>query len=98
LLDYPSSAVKDGSNRQPVEDIAKLLKATRPQVVYTHNLADKHDTHIGVTLTDITTGLVFAMDLTPLIEDPDKNVQVYIQTFVDKFAQDVRKRIERIYN
>ncbi len=50
LLDYPSRAVKDGGNPAPVEDIARLLQAARPQVVYTHNLADKHDTHIGVTL------------------------------------------------
>ena len=30
-----------------------MLSATRPEVVYTHNLADKHDTHIGVTLRTI---------------------------------------------
>ena len=179
LLDYPSSAVKDGNNRQPVEDIARLLQAARPQVVYTHNLADKHDTHIGVTLkviealrslspeerpqkvygcevwrdldwmpdedkiafnvsaqenlqmalvgvfdsqvsggkrydlatmgrrrahatyhashaTDITTGLVFAMDLTPLIENPEMNIPAYAQSFIESFAQDVQKRITRL--
>mgnify|MGYP001768541201 CR=1 FL=1 len=48
LLDYPSKAVKDGANQQPVEDILALLQATRPKIVYTHNLADKHDTHVGV--------------------------------------------------
>lgn len=50
LLDYPSQAVKDGMNLQPVEDIAALLQTAHPQVVYTHNLADKHDTHVGVAL------------------------------------------------
>jgi LmbE family N-acetylglucosaminyl deacetylase len=50
LLDYPSSAVKSGANQAPVEDIIQILRATRPGVVYTHNLADKHDTHIGVAL------------------------------------------------
>jgi LmbE family N-acetylglucosaminyl deacetylase len=50
LLDYPSKAIKDGSNKQAVEDIVRILKATRPQFVYTHNLADKHDTHVGVAL------------------------------------------------
>lgn len=50
LLDYPSSAVKDGGDKRPVEDLAKILKAAQPQVVYTHNLTDKHETHIGVTL------------------------------------------------
>lgn len=50
LLDFPSKAVKDGGDPRAVEDIAKLLRAARPEVVYTHNLTDKHDTHIGVTL------------------------------------------------
>ncbi len=50
MLDYPSKAVKDGKNLQPVDDIAAILHATRPQFVYTHNLADKHDTHVGVAL------------------------------------------------
>ncbi len=27
-----------------------MLAATRPEVVYTHNLADKHDTHVAVAL------------------------------------------------
>ncbi|MCP4536042.1 MAG: PIG-L family deacetylase [Chloroflexi bacterium] len=50
LLDYPSSMVKDSANKAVVEDIETLLKVTRPQVVYVHNLADKHDTHVAVTL------------------------------------------------
>ena len=50
LLDYPSKTVKDAANSQPVEDIAAILKTSRPQVVYTHNLADKHDTHVAVAL------------------------------------------------
>lgn len=50
LLDFPSSAIKDGANTDPIDDIYQLLQAAQPQVVYTHNLADKHDTHIGVTL------------------------------------------------
>lgn len=50
MLDYPSKIVKDASNLEPVEDLASLLKATRPQFVYTHNLTDKHDTHVAVAL------------------------------------------------
>jgi LmbE family N-acetylglucosaminyl deacetylase len=50
FLDYPSSAVKDGANVHVVEDLKKVLAATRPQVIYTHNLADKHDTHVAVAL------------------------------------------------
>jgi LmbE family N-acetylglucosaminyl deacetylase len=176
LLDYPSSAVKDGSNQDPVEDIALLLKLARPEVVYTHNLADKHDTHVAVTLkvieairhlageerpqrlygcevwrdldwmldddkitfdcsahenlqaallgvfdsqvcggkrydlatmgrrranatyfashgTDVATGLIYAMDLTPLIKDPAMDIPGYVQAFIQRFAQEVQSRI-----
>jgi LmbE family N-acetylglucosaminyl deacetylase len=178
LLDYPSAAVQDGSNKDPVEDMALLLRIARPAVVYTHNLADKHDTHISVTLrvieairslpaagrpqrlygcevwrdldwmvdedkvvfdtsarkniqtallgvfdsqisggkrydlasmgrrrahatyyashaTDMATGLSFAMDLTPLIEDAGKDIQSYVQEFIERFAQEVRERLAR---
>ena len=178
LLDYPSAVVKDGSNKDPVEDIALLLNLAHPQVVYTHNLADKHDTHVGTVLkvieavrslpeadrpqrlygcevwrdldwmvdadrvifdasahsnlqaallgifdsqvsggkrydlatmgrrrahatyyashdTDVATGLVFAMDLTPLIRDPVRDIQDYIQEFIARFAQEVHDRLAR---
>ena len=47
-LDYPSSAMKDRSNAAPVEDLLAIVEATRPDVIYTHNLADKHATHVAV--------------------------------------------------
>jgi LmbE family N-acetylglucosaminyl deacetylase len=50
LLDQPSSAIKDPHNGAPVDDLEAILRACRPEVVYTHNLADKHDTHVGVAL------------------------------------------------
>ena len=50
LLDFPSKVVKDASRSEPVEDIHAILRATKPQIVYTHNLADKHDTHVAVAL------------------------------------------------
>jgi len=179
LLDHPSSAVKDGANKAPVEDLALVLRAARPEVVYTHNLADKHDTHVAVTLrlieairslpaeerprqlygcevwrdldwmadadkvtfdvsaheslqaallgifdsqicggkrydlatmgrrrahatyheshgTDLTTGMIFAMDLTPLVEEPDRDVQAYVQERINRFAQEVADRLVRL--
>ncbi len=178
ILDYPSKAVKDGANRQPVEDITMLLKAAHPQYVYTHNLADKHDTHVGVALkviaairslsenerpqklygcevwrdldwmvdsdkvpfdltahenlqaallgvynsqicggkrydlatmgrrranatyfeshgVDVTLGLSYAMDLTPLILDPNKEITLFVQEHIARFAQDVTDRLRR---
>jgi len=179
LLDYPSKAIKDGKNKQAVADIVKILKATRPQFVYTHNLADKHDTHVGVALkvieavrqlpqdeqpqklygcevwrdldwmtdddkvpfdcsahenlqmaligvfdsqiaggkrydlattgrrkahatyfashgTDATTGLSFGMDLTPLIVNPAKDPNVYVQEVIQRFAQEVANRVGKL--
>jgi LmbE family N-acetylglucosaminyl deacetylase len=50
FLDYTSSAVKNAANADVIDDLKKVLRATRPQVIYTHNLADKHDTHVAVVL------------------------------------------------
>jgi LmbE family N-acetylglucosaminyl deacetylase len=52
-LDHPSSAVKSASDPALKNDLKRILAATRPAVVYTHNPADKHDTHIGVVVAAI---------------------------------------------
>jgi LmbE family N-acetylglucosaminyl deacetylase len=49
-LDYPSSAVKSATDKSLQNDLKKILAATKPEIVYTHNPADKHDTHIGVVI------------------------------------------------
>lgn len=47
-LNVPSRVVKSPGDSCVKNDLKAILEATRPQVVYTHNPADKHDTHIGV--------------------------------------------------
>jgi LmbE family N-acetylglucosaminyl deacetylase len=47
-LDFSSKQVKAQDNAAVVEDLFAILRATRPQTVYTHAPADKHDTHVGV--------------------------------------------------
>jgi LmbE family N-acetylglucosaminyl deacetylase len=179
FLDYTSAAVKDGSNASPVADLKAVLEHARPEVVYTHNLADKHDTHVAVALrlvkairalptdrrphllygcecwrdldwlvddekvvfdcsdrenlqaallgvfdsqisggkrydlaglarrranatyyqshaTDIATGLTYAMDLTPLIEEPELDVATFVQGAIDRFAENVAGRLVRL--
>lgn len=49
LLDHPSKEVKDPKNTEIIDELLNLLNEAKPEVLYTHNLADKHDTHIGVT-------------------------------------------------
>ncbi len=47
-LDYPSKIVKDAKDTTLKDDLVAILSASKPRFVYTHNPADKHDTHIGV--------------------------------------------------
>ena len=49
-LDYPSGVAKDAGDSRLRDDLRAILAATRPRVVYTHNPADKHDTHIAVVV------------------------------------------------
>jgi Uncharacterized proteins, LmbE homologs len=48
MMDYSSSAAKDTNNREIITELKELLLAAKPKFIYTHNLADKHDTHVGV--------------------------------------------------
>jgi LmbE family N-acetylglucosaminyl deacetylase len=47
-LNYPSSFVKDSNSPHLKNDLLAILSQAKPKVIYTHNLADKHDTHVGV--------------------------------------------------
>lgn len=172
FLGYPSSAIKNRENHEPADEIINLIRETTPKVIYTHNLADKHLTHIGVAIktlrairtlsederpqkvygcevwrdlgwmmdedkvafdcsnqanlqaallgvydsqisggkrydlatmgrrtanatyfathdVDVSTGLVFAMDLTPLIQDNSLDINDFVQRFIKRFAEDV---------
>ncbi|MCD4738361.1 MAG: PIG-L family deacetylase [Anaerolineae bacterium] len=176
-LDYPSSAIKDALNEQPVEDLVRILQIARPEIIYTHNLADKHNPHVATALrlikaarrlpaearprklygcevwraldwlleedkvafdcsaheglqmalvgvhasqvaggkrydlatlgrrhanatyytsrtTDTATGMVYAMDLTPLL-DPARDIQAYVTEFIARLSADVSARIAK---
>lgn len=47
-LGYNSSQVKDPDCQAPIPDLVRVLQAARPEVIYTHNPADKHTTHVAV--------------------------------------------------
>lgn len=53
-LDYPSSAIKSATDPSLKNDLKEILAAAQPEVVYTHNPADKHDTHIGVVIAALS--------------------------------------------
>ena len=175
-LGFSSAQVKDAHETTVMEDLEEILRVARPEFVYLHNLADKHDTHVAVALrsiaalravaaevhpkkvygcevwrdldwlvdedkqvlgasqrsniaaalvgvfdsqvsggkrydlatagrrlahatyfashgTDEEASVNFAMDLTPLIVDPELDVLDYVSTFIDRFREDVERRV-----
>lgn len=53
-LGLPSQVIKDPADGTLANDLYEILDAARPSVVYTHNPADKHDTHIAVLVSALT--------------------------------------------
>ena len=178
FLDYTSAEAKDPSNAGPREDLRALFRLAKPSIVYTHSLADKHDTHVAVALRTIqalrdlpadarparllgcevwrdfdwmtdgdkvaldvsahenlamalvsvfdsqiaggkrydiaTMGrrranatyfashgvdqaqyLIYAMDMTLLLVDPERDISGFVQEHIDRFAKEVRARIKK---
>ncbi|MCP5489040.1 MAG: PIG-L family deacetylase [Verrucomicrobia bacterium] len=179
-LGYPSADIQKPGQADFVEDLITILQASRPGVVYTHNPADKHRSHIAVlsaTLralralppasrphrvlgcevwrnldwlpddakvvldvggrdhlaaalngvfdsqiaggkrydlavmgrrlanatfldshqVDASDQVWFAMDLTPLVQDDSMDVIDYVQHLMDRFAADVREKLEAYF-
>jgi LmbE family N-acetylglucosaminyl deacetylase len=52
-LNHSSSDVKGGDKSNVIADLYEVLCRVQPAVVYTHNPADKHDTHVGVMIATL---------------------------------------------
>ena len=52
-LDHPSGKVKSATDRDLRDDLVQIFQGCRPEIVYTHQPADKHETHIGVMVAVI---------------------------------------------
>lgn len=50
LLNYPSKEINI-NNQSVVNDICQIINEYKPKIIYTHNPADKHNTHIKVLET-----------------------------------------------
>lgn len=177
-LAHPSSAVKDRANPAVQGDLQAIFAAAGAEVVYLHQPADKHDTHVGVLghsiaalrrlpadrrpkrvlgcevwrdldwmmdtdkqvlntgafpnlamslvgvfdsqitggkrydlatagrriahatyhtshATDQFQGITWAMDLTPLVTQPELSMAEYTQGLIDRFRQDVVARLAK---
>jgi len=66
-LVYPSAAIKTAGEPNVRADLDALLAAMNPSVVYTHNLADKHETHVGVAIA-----LIEALRALPAERRPER--------------------------
>ena len=55
-----------------------------------------HATYYASHGTDQETALNFAMDLTPLVEDPSLSVADYVLSLVDRFRADVSRRVNAV--
>lgn len=180
LLGYPSKQAKDPDDDAIIEEYVRILRAARPKYLYTHNLADKHDTHLGVAAKvvaavrrldrserpekfygcevwrdldwmpdeekvyfdvsghpniamslvgvfdsqilggkrydlaaegrrianatysashacDVSTGMSYAMDLTPLAEDDTLSVEAYVTGYIRRFMDSVSEKIRHFY-
>ena len=53
-LAHPSAAVKTPGNADVASDLAAIFSGCQPEVVYLHNPADKHDTHVAVLARCLT--------------------------------------------
>jgi LmbE family N-acetylglucosaminyl deacetylase len=82
-LDFPSGAVKSATATALKEDLKIILTATRPEVIYTHNLADKHDTHLGVVIAALQ-----AMRELPRSRRPKKVIGCEVWRNLDWLADD----------
>lgn len=177
-LAHPSAQVKKPGDAGVLSDLATIFGGCRPEVVYLHNPADKHDTHVAVlarciealrtlpvgarpkrvlgcevwrdldwlkdedkvlldsgrrrelsaellkvfdsqvtggkrydlaTLgrraahatfhtshaTDRVEGITWAMDLTPLVTQPDLSLEAFTLDYLRRFERDVTDRIKR---
>ena len=179
MLNYSSGEVKDPAENSVIADYIELITKARPEVVFTHNLADKHDTHVAVAVklikairrlpkdlrpkhiyggevwrsldwvndnektvfdvngsqniaaalvslfdsqvsggkrydlatqgrrlanatyyeshgTDNSSALMYALDMTPLIENDDLDIKTFINGYIDRFKNDVNERLNKL--
>jgi LmbE family N-acetylglucosaminyl deacetylase len=66
-LDHPSAELQERAGKEMLRaDFRQILSLARPRTVYTHNLADKHCTHVSVAAA-----VVEALRELPAEERPD---------------------------
>ena len=85
-LGYPSSAVKDPKSETVIADLLAIFQAAKPEVVYLHNLADKHETHVGSSLRALA-----ALRRLPPQDRPKKVYGCEVWRDLDWLSDDVKQ-------
>jgi len=52
-LVHPSSEIRGAGRNSLITDLLEILKIAKPKVLYLHNPADRHETHIAVLLASL---------------------------------------------
>lgn len=50
LMNHQSDDVKDAKNELIINELYELINKAKPEVLYTHNVIDRHDTHLGLAI------------------------------------------------
>lgn len=66
LLNYPSKEI-EADNERLIKDICQIIQRYKPEIMYTHNPADKHKTHVKVLESAL-----FALRAIPKCDRPQK--------------------------
>ena len=53
-------------------------------------------TYYAVHSNDVSNGMIFAIDLTPLIKDATEDIEAYAQEYIAWSASDVAGRLKRL--
>lgn len=64
-MGIPSDQAKDPGNEPLIRELAKWIQLARPDILYTHNPADKHPTHVAMVAK-----VLAAIRLLPLADRP----------------------------
>jgi len=89
LLDHTSKAVKDGHDTLIVKELAELILSANPDIIYTHNPADKHDTHVAVFIK-----VIRAIRSLPKSKRPKRLLGIEVWRDLDWLTDDDKIRLD----
>ena len=90
MLGYSSETLRNPANDALITDLVNLLNATRPEIVYTHNIADRHPTHVSAAIC-----VIRALRLIPPFQQPQKVYGCEVWRNLDWLPDNLKVRLEQ---